>query len=74
MRLLSGHFRARRGVGELERAAKDSEATERALMFLQALLPDGIEPADPMIQFRNKTIRYLTSAVISLRRWSNEPQ
>jgi hypothetical protein len=24
-------------------------------MFLQALLPDGIEPADPMIQFRNKT-------------------
>ena len=75
VRLSSGRFRARRGVGELERAwpyglldrrracardggsrpAKDSEATERALMFLQALLPDGIEPADPMIQFRNKT-------------------
>jgi hypothetical protein len=34
--------------------ANDSEATERALMFLPALLPDGIEPADPMIQFRNK--------------------
>ncbi len=33
----------------------DSEATERALMFLPALLPSGIEPADPMIQFRNKT-------------------
>ena len=33
----------------------DSEATERALMFLPALLPAGIEPADPMIQFRNKT-------------------
>ena len=33
----------------------DSEATERALMFLPALLPVGIEPADPMIQFRNKT-------------------
>jgi catalase len=33
----------------------DSEATERALLFLPALLPAGIEPADPMIQFRNKT-------------------
>src|SRR6266849_2319316 len=33
----------------------DSEATERARMFLPALLPAGIEPADPMIQFRNKT-------------------
>ena len=33
----------------------DSEATERALMFLPALLPAGIEPADAMIQFRNKT-------------------
>jgi catalase len=32
----------------------DSEATERALMFLPALLPAGIA-ADPMIQFRNKT-------------------
>ena len=26
-----------------------------ALMFLPALLPAGIEPADAMIQFRNKT-------------------
>src|SRR5262245_25415464 len=33
----------------------DSEATERSLMFLPALLPAGLEPADPMIQFRNKT-------------------
>jgi catalase len=33
----------------------DSEVTERALLFLPALLPAGIEPADPMIQFRNKT-------------------
>jgi catalase len=33
----------------------DSEATERALLFLPALLPAGIEAADPMIQFRNKT-------------------
>ena len=36
-------------------AVPDSEATERALMFLPALLPAGIEPADLMIQFRNKT-------------------
>jgi catalase len=33
----------------------DSQATERALLFLPGLLPAGIEPADPMIQFRNKT-------------------
>jgi catalase len=33
----------------------DSEATERTLLFLPALLPAGIEAADPMIQFRNKT-------------------
>jgi catalase len=37
----------------------DSDAAERALMFLPALLPAGIEPADPMVQFRNKT--YLVS-------------
>jgi catalase len=33
----------------------DSQGTERALMFSPGLLPAGIEPADPMIQFRNKT-------------------
>jgi catalase len=33
----------------------DSEPTERELLFLPGLLPAGIEPADPMIQFRNKT-------------------
>jgi hypothetical protein len=33
----------------------DSEATERALMFLPVLLPAGIGSADPMIQSRNKT-------------------
>jgi catalase len=33
----------------------DSEATKRALMFLLALLPAGIEPADPMVLFSNKT-------------------
>ena len=29
-----------------------SDATQRALLFLPSLLPDGIEPADPMIRFR----------------------
>ena len=33
----------------------DSQATERALLFLPGLLPVGIEPADPMIPFRDKT-------------------
>jgi catalase len=42
---------------------RDSKATERALMFLPALLPAGIEPADPISATRR--IRYLTSAVIS---------
>ena len=65
VRLLSGHFRARRRVGELERAAKDSEATERALMFL----PDGIEPADPTIQVPNKTYPVSYGAAISLNQF-----
>ena len=43
------------GTPTVASVVPDSEATERALMFLPALLPDGIEPADPMIQFRNKT-------------------
>jgi hypothetical protein len=32
-----------------------TEAVESALMFLPTLLPAGIEPANLMIQFRNKT-------------------
>jgi catalase len=34
--------------------APDSATTERNLLFLPDLLPVGIEPADPMIQFRDK--------------------
>jgi catalase len=30
----------------------DSDATQRALLFVPSLLPDGIEPADPMVRFR----------------------
>jgi catalase len=33
----------------------DTETTERGLLFLPGVLPVGIEPADPMIQFRNET-------------------
>jgi catalase len=33
----------------------DSQAAERTLLFLPGLLPAGIEAADPMIQFRDKT-------------------
>lgn len=32
----------------------DSDTEERALMFLPAVLPLGIEPADPMINFRSQ--------------------
>lgn len=41
------------GVIEITTVVPDSEAAERALLFLPAQLPEGIEPADPMIQFRN---------------------
>lgn len=41
------------GVLEITKVVPDSDAAERALLFLPAQLPEGIEPADPMIQFRN---------------------
>jgi catalase len=43
------------GILEITSVVLDSEAAERTLLFMPGLLPDGIEPADPMIQFRNKT-------------------
>jgi catalase len=43
------------GVIEITQIVPDNEAANRALLFMPALLPEGIEPADPMIQFRNKT-------------------
>jgi len=42
------------GVIEITSIVPDSDLTQRALLFLPGLLPVGIEPADPMIQFRNK--------------------
>ena len=41
------------GVIEIASVADDSIAAEHALLFLPALLPDGIEPADPMIRARS---------------------
>jgi len=43
------------GVIEITEVVPDNEATNRALLFMPGLLPEGIESADPMIQFRNKT-------------------
>jgi catalase len=40
------------GTIEIISVVADSDATQRALLFLPSLLPDGIEPADPMIRFR----------------------
>lgn len=40
------------GTIEITSVVPDSDATQRALLFLPSLLPDGIEPADPMIRFR----------------------
>jgi catalase len=42
------------GVIEITSVAPDSDATQRNLLFLPGLLPMGIEPADPMIPFRDK--------------------
>lgn len=41
------------GLIEITRVVPNSDAAERALLFLPAKLPEGIEPADPMIEFRN---------------------
>jgi catalase len=40
------------GTIEIASVVPDSDAAQRALLFLPSLLPDGIEPADPMIRFR----------------------
>jgi len=43
------------GVLSVTALVPDSATTDRGLLFLPGVLPVGIEPADPMIQFRNKT-------------------
>ncbi len=41
------------GTIEITRAVADNAAAERALLFLPAALPSGIEAEDPMIKARN---------------------
>jgi catalase len=41
------------GVIEITKVVPDSDAAERALIFLPSQLPAGIKPADPMIQARS---------------------
>ncbi|WP_410509410.1 catalase family peroxidase [Methanosarcina hadiensis] len=41
------------GLIEITKVVPDSDAVERDLLFLPAQLLEGIDPADPMIQFRN---------------------
>ncbi|MEP7038798.1 MAG: catalase family peroxidase [Acidobacteriota bacterium] len=43
------------GVIEITEVVPDSDATQRALLFLPDLLPDGIAPADPMIKARSNS-------------------
>ncbi|MEP6901824.1 MAG: hypothetical protein ABJA66_08745 [Actinomycetota bacterium] len=43
------------GTIEITALVPDSDGTDRVLLFMPGVLPVGIEPADPMIQFRNKT-------------------
>jgi len=43
------------GTVEVSSLVADQDATGRALLFLPAVVPAGIDPADPMINFRNKT-------------------
>lgn len=43
------------GVIEVTSVVPDSDATERGLLFMPGVLPVGIDAADPMILFRNKT-------------------
>jgi hypothetical protein len=42
------------GVIEITSVVPDSDTAQRNLLFLPGVLPVGIEPADPMIQFRDK--------------------
>jgi catalase len=45
------------GVVEITKVVADNDAAERALLFLPADLPAGIEVADPMIQVRSDVYR-----------------
>ena len=42
------------GVVEIDKVNPDSDAAQRALLFLENAVPAGIEPADPMIDIRSQ--------------------
>ena len=42
------------GVVEIDKVDPDSDAAQRALLFLENAVPTGIEPADPMIDIRSQ--------------------
>lgn len=43
------------GIIEVTSVVPDNESANRALLFVPSVLPEGIEPADPMIRFRGLT-------------------
>ena len=42
------------GVVEIDKVNPDSDAAQRALLFLENAVPAGIEPADPMVDIRSQ--------------------
>ena len=42
------------GVIEIDNAVADSDAAQRALLFIENAVPPGIEPEDPMINIRSQ--------------------
>src|SRR6516164_5554359 len=42
------------GVIEIDKAVADSDAAQRALLFIENAVPPGIEPEDPMINIRSQ--------------------
>jgi len=42
------------GTIEIDKAVADSDAAQRALLFIENAVPPGIKPEDPMINFRSQ--------------------
>ena len=42
------------GTMEVDKAVADSDAAQRALLFIENAVPAGIEPEDPMINIRRQ--------------------
>ena len=39
---------------EIDKVVPDSDAAQRALVFIENAVPAGIEPADPMVNIRSQ--------------------